>query len=250
MTQLDPIVNAGLLYVNSLQVSNNAVAPNTKLDLAAGQCRDSANVIDIVLSSGVTINAAVNGINGLDTGTFAASSWYYVHVIADSSNKKPVGGLLSLSKTAPTLPFGYDSFRLLDAARADGSVHFLPFYNVGNGSSRKKYWDASIQVLNDGTASTLTAIDLSTAVPPIENTPVIINVEFTPATADDKVSFAPAGSTATVLPNISGVVAAKKQTGQLQVLSKLASSVAKILYINSAASGNTDVFVYGFELSL
>lgn len=243
MSQLDPIVNLPLLYVNNLKVN---VASNTTITVDVGQARDSNNVMDIVVGSLLTINAAVNGVNGLDVGTFDASTWYYVMVIADSSGKNPVGSMLSLSRTAPTLPFGYDSFRSIDAQRTDGSVHFLVSYNTGTGSARSKFYDTMISVLTSGTASVLTTIDLAGAVPPIDRTPVYIEAAFTPATANDKVSFAVPGSTATVLPSISGVVAAKIQTGQLKVLSLL-STTQRIQYINSAASGNTDVYVYGFD---
>lgn len=243
MSQLNPIVNLPFLYINNLRVN---VASDTTLTVGVGLCRDSNNIIDIEVSSELTINAEVNGINGLDVGTFAASTWYYVHVIADSSAKNPVGALISLSRTAPTLPFGYDSFRHIDSQRADGSVNFLVSYNTGNGNYRTKFYDTMVSVLTAGTSATLATIDLAGALPPIDRTPVYLNVSFTPATADDKVSFAPPGSTATVLPNISGVVAAKVQTGQLKILSLL-STTQRIQYINSAASCASSVWVYGFD---
>src|SRR5580692_3582295 len=98
MTQLDPIINQPFLYVNGLLVSNDATTPNTVLDIAAGQCRDSNNVIDMILgdflnegygtdNSSTSLNAAVNGLNGLDTGSLAASTMYAVYIIADSSGK-------------------------------------------------------------------------------------------------------------------------------------------------------------------
>lgn len=250
MTSLIPIQNLGMLYVNDLQISNNATTPDTKLDVAAGQCRDSTDVTDIQLDEAVTIDASVNGANGLDTGTFAASTWYAVHIIADSTNRQPVAALISTSRTAPTLPFEYDVFRHIGWALTDGSVHFLKFYQFGNNSLRKYFWDAAVQVLDDGDAETLTAISLAAAIPPQNLLPVGLRVDFTPATADDKVSFAPFGSTSTVLPGVSGVVAAKVQVGELEVISKLDSATPKILYINSAASCNTDVFVTGFTYSL
>jgi len=170
MSQLAPIVNAGMLYINDMQVS---VASDTTLSINAGICRDSENVIDMNLGnyagqgnpevsedSATVLNAAINGLNGLDSGSLANSTWYYVHVIADSANKNPVGTLLSTSRTAPTLPFGYDSFRFIDIQRTDGSAHFLSNRNFGNNSIRTKYWDAAIAVLTNGTATSLTAIDL------------------------------------------------------------------------------------------
>src|SRR5260221_5827486 len=118
MSQLDPIVNQPFLYLNGLLLSNDATTPNTKLDVASGICRDSNNIVDINLgnylglsgigtaNSSTVINFAVNGINGLDTGTFAASTGYYIFAIADSSNRLVSGAIASLSATGPTLPFG------------------------------------------------------------------------------------------------------------------------------------------------
>lgn len=240
------VVQSPLLYTNNLQV---AWGSNTTLTMAAGQKRNSTNVADMILSSGVTCNAAVNGANGLDTGTFAASTWYYLHFIFNSTAPATTGAsLLSLSATAPTLPSGYDTFALQAVWLTDGSTHFIKGYVAGNGSTRQHYWDANIATaITAGTATTLTAVDLSVGVPPIENTPVYLQVDYTPATANDTVSIATAGSTATVLPHVTGSVAAKVNTGQLKVISKLASSVAKVQYINSAAAGSTAIWVSGFE---
>ena len=247
MSQLIPVVNAGFMYVNNLAI---AVASNTTLTVGTGQCRDSNNKIDMTVASAITINAEVNGAAGLDTGTFAASTWYYVHVIADSTNNHTTSALISLSRTAPTLPAGYDSFRWIGQALSDGSVHFLSMYIYGSGTERTLFWDSSISVLSGGSATTLTAVTLTAGVPPIENTPVWLSVSFTPNTAADSVGLIPAGSTATTIQQFSGVVATKAQIVQARILSKLASSVAKIQYINSAASGATTLLVDGFDYSL
>lgn len=261
MTQLDPIVNEPILYVNNLQVSR---ASATTLSIAAGICRDSNNQIDMNLgnflgqgnqqvsaNSATTLNAAVNGANGLDSGSLGNNTWYYVHVIADSSNKNPVASILSTSRTAPVLPFGYDSFRWIDAQRTNGSAQFLANYNFGNGNLRKKFWDAAIAVLTNGNATTLTAVDLAGAVPPIDSLPVSLRVEFTPNVAGDYVGFTPFGSTAATanLAALSGDVSTVKSIGQLSVLSKL-DTTAKILYINSAATGDSDVLVLGFDFAI
>lgn len=261
MAQLDPIVNQPLLYVNGLQVSRASV---TTLSIAAGGCRDSNNQMDMNLgnylglgspavsaNSATTLNAAVNGINGLDSGSLANDTWYYVFVIADSSNKNPTGTILSTSRTAPVLPFGYDSIRWIDVQRTNGSAQFLLSYNYGNGNLRRKYWDAAISVLSNGTATSLTAVSLDSAVPPIDSLPVSLRVEFTPNVAGDYVGFAPFGSTAATanLVALSGSVSTVKEIAQLQVLSKL-DTTAKILYINSAATGDSDVLALGFEMPI
>lgn len=232
------------LYANNMQL---AWGSNTTLTVAAGQIRDNTNAYDIVFSATKTLNAATNGANGLDTGALANSTWYYLFAIADTTQNLDPALLLSTSRTAPYLPGNYDVFVLIGMARTDGSAHFLKFYTAGSGTEREYFWDDSISVLSNGSATSLTAISLAAAVPPINNTPVKIDVDFTPATAGHKSSYAPFGSTATVLPHVTGSVAAQITSGELLVLSKVDSGAAKILYINSAASGDADVWVSGFK---
>lgn len=240
----EQVVNQPFLYVNNLQV---AWGSNTTLTVAAGQCRDSTNVFDMTLASSVTINTSVVGVNGIDTGTIGSSKTYYVLLISDSRQVNATAALVSLSATAPTMPTGYDTFRVIDVWLTDGSSHFIKGYVVGNGSLRQHYHDANISVLPSGTATSLTNIDLTGSVPAVDNIPVFLMVDFTPNAASDKVSFAPAGSTATLLPHVSGSVATKINSGQLKVLSKLATSLPTIQYINSAASGSTNAWVCGFD---
>src|SRR6266849_7368739 len=200
------IVNQPSLYINGLE---DAWASNTTLTVTSGICRDSTNQVDINLgnylglsgqgtaNSSTTLNAAITGANGLDTGSLAASTWYYIFVISDSSNTNVPATLLSLSSTAPTLPFGYDVFLQVGYWLTDGSSHFLLAWVSGNGSSRKYTWDAPISVLSSGSASTLTAIDVSTAVPPIaDNIPLLLDAIFTPATANDYLLVVAGNSTA------------------------------------------------------
>src|ERR1017187_5615810 len=180
MSQLDPIVNQPSLYMNGFLLSNDATTPNTKLDIAAGICRDSNNQIDINLgnylnlgnpaitaNSATVLNFSVNGANGLDVGSVAASTGYYIYVIADSSEKLANASIASLSASAPTLPFGYDSIRLLGWVLFDGSSHLLAFYSSGSGSGKYFQWDApiAVTVTLSGTSATYSAMDLSVGVP-------------------------------------------------------------------------------------
>jgi len=62
-TQVQP---DALLYVNGMSI---AWTSNTSLTVAAGQCRDSSNETDILVSASTVINtSAANGLNALDTG--------------------------------------------------------------------------------------------------------------------------------------------------------------------------------------
>src|SRR5580658_10166225 len=87
-------------YINGLQISNDATTPNTLLDIGPGSCLDSTGTFQLNSNSTIVINAAVNGLNGLDTGTFAASTVYAVYVVWDPVTNLPTGAMISKSLTA------------------------------------------------------------------------------------------------------------------------------------------------------
>lgn len=262
MSQLEPIVNQPFLYMNGLLISNDATTPNTKLDVAAGVCRDSNNQIDINLgnylglsgigtaNSATVINFGVTGANGLDTGSIAASTFYYVYVIGDSSNKKVPAALASTSATAPTLPFGYDSIRLIGCCKTDGSSHILLYYASGSGSGKYFQWDApiAVTVTSSGTSATYSAMDLSTGVPASNYARVSIKYKWTPNAAADALNFTPSGATGD-FETILGIVASVAQEDNFVILPLTVSSVPKMSYKTSAGTLN-NIFVQAFDMQL
>jgi len=73
------------------------------------------------------VGDATVGINALDAGTLANSTWYYLWVIYDGTT---VASLGSTSSTAPTMPSGYTYKALVGAVITDGSANFLGFYQA------------------------------------------------------------------------------------------------------------------------
>lgn len=64
---------------------------------------DGTNFISVPISA--TCDLGTSGaVNGLDTGTIATSTWYYIYAISTGSLH---GTLASTSATSPTLPSGY-----------------------------------------------------------------------------------------------------------------------------------------------
>ncbi|MDD5212363.1 MAG: hypothetical protein PHV62_08095 [Sulfuricurvum sp.] len=263
MSQLDPIVNQPFLYVNGLSLLNNATTPNTKLDVLAGQCRDSNNMIDINLgnylnqgnqaltaNSNTTINFGVNGANGLDTGSIAASTFYYIYAVADSSNKNQPAALASTSASAPVLPQGYDSLRVIGVCKTDGSSHILAYYVSGSGSGKYFQWDApiAVTVTSSGTSATYSAMDLSVGVPASKYSRVSLKYKWTPNAAADALNFTPSGATGD-FETILGIVAAVAQEDNFVILPLTVSSVPKVSYKTSAGTLN-NVFVQAFEMQL
>jgi hypothetical protein len=247
MPQLNPIVNAGELYCNEL-VTN--WASNTSLTITAGASRDHNNVIDLIVNTPTTtLNATVNGLNGLDQGALAASTWYYVYIIGSSTNKKPTGFLLSASQTAPFLPAGYDSYRLINHQLTNGSGNFLLGWDYGRAQTREKYWNSVIQVVTSGSAATLTPVNLLIAVPPFNNLPVNLTCFFTATTpATDNLAFANFGAISGLRPTVSA------GWGNLQVLSGLNSSLSppapEIQYIVTVDTDVAEVYVSGYRYTV
>jgi hypothetical protein len=97
--------------------------------------------VSALLSSvSVTADVTVSGVNGLDTGSVAANTWYAVFVIYNPTTRT-TAALLSTSATAPTLPSGYTYSTRLGWMRTDGSSHFLRALQVGR---RAQYVAGSI----------------------------------------------------------------------------------------------------------
>lgn len=71
-----------------------------------------------------SISLATSGVNGLDIGTSAASTWYSVWVIWNGTT---TAGLLSLSATAPTMPAGYTHKARVGWIRTDATADKYPF---------------------------------------------------------------------------------------------------------------------------
>ncbi len=112
-----------------LEISNNAIAPNTQMDISAGQCLDSTHIKKIISDEIITINLATTGANGLDTGSIAPSTTYHFFII--SKEDGTVAGLASASLT-PSLPTDYDYFQRRGSVKTDSSSHLLAFDRIGN----------------------------------------------------------------------------------------------------------------------
>lgn len=244
MSAASPIVNLPNLYVNNLNV---AFGSTTTLTVAAGQCRDSTNTYDMVLSSPVTISSARRGLNGLDAGTIAASTDYWIHLISDPVSGLPTGAMLSLSATTPSMPLGYGVSRMIGWWSTNGSANFLLAYILGNGNSRKHLWDAEPGVLSSGHATTFANVSLIHTVPVMDNVLVTLDVRFNPNTAGNSCTLKPGGSSTGASPTVSGNVAAKVEIEQVQLLSKLVSSIPTIAYTGVEASDATSIFINMFE---
>lgn len=164
-------VSASVGNVGQLAVVPNATTPTTALDLKYVSANLTDNVAKsiTILPGGAsattyTINMTVNGqVNRLDTGSLAASTWYYVYLI---SNGTTHGGLASASATAPTMPSGYTFRCRVGAFKTDGAAVVIPYAQNGHWVM---YDDrAATQVLYVTTSATgFTDVACGAFVPPI-----------------------------------------------------------------------------------
>ena len=113
ITQLSSLNTDAKGRILSISQSTVAVAPAASRSALKIQVTSStaltvvASSITMVSAAGAaisktainyTINTATVGLNGLDTGTLAASTWYYVYAV---TNGTTTGVVLSTSSTAP-----------------------------------------------------------------------------------------------------------------------------------------------------
>jgi hypothetical protein len=208
---------------------------NTTIAVAAGACLDSTHVNDIYVSTSKVINIANNGLNGLDTGAVAASTWYAVYAIGDSTSTRASGYLFSTSATAPTLPYGYDMFKRIGYVQTDGSSHFLLFYQHGTGLARHYTWDAPVVLVNAGTATSYTAFSCITAMPNMASI-IDLDVAFTPNAAGDVGCVRASGSASTTMRPFKGSVAAVVERANFSCNTLIVSAAPRLDYIIGAGA--------------
>lgn len=133
---LDTLTLANAGYLFGLSLSNNSTDSTNDIDIAAGNAAmDVAPYTIIELTSALTkrIDAAWavgTGNGGLDTGSVANDTFYYVWLI-QRSDTGVVDALFSTSKTSPTMPTNYDRKRRIGAVRR-GSATNLQFRQFGD----------------------------------------------------------------------------------------------------------------------
>lgn len=85
---------------------------------------DGASGFTTLLGVSVTASNIVSGVNGLDTGSVATSTWYAVYVIYNPTTLV-TAALLSTNFSVPTLPTGYTQYARVGAMVTDASSDFM-----------------------------------------------------------------------------------------------------------------------------
>ena len=250
-TQYNSFATFGVYYANGLGISNDATTPNTLLDVATGSIMDSTQTYQIFTESPLVINAALNGLNGLDTGTFAAATVYAVYLVADPVALQATGAMISKSLTGPLMPFGYSAYALIGyATTAAGAAHFLPgYWSAGNSSLRMFTFDAPLATaVTAGASTTYANVNLIHAVPNVANLPVSIYSVYTPAAAGNTLSLQ-AGNATGAQAVVTGQVATVPVVSISEVLAQpvtITSVVSPVVNYKVIASDAVAVDVAGY----
>jgi len=246
-------------WVNGLGMTNGSTTDTDK-DIEPGECRSDDDTFNIVVSSTLTVDNTASGLNGLDTGSLAANTWYTIWVIDISSGSVP-GSLMSLSETAPTLPGSYDVQRRVGWARTDGSSDFYKAFYGKSGQSRVALWDESetaLEVLTDGSATVYTVVDCSEFIPPVTGgLSGYLNTNHFASDEQDFLTIAPTN----LVPDLDGLSpvsnprahrtfggasGATTATGSTFQFVTFSDDTGEILYGNSSATEDSDIWVIGY----
>lgn len=90
----------------------------------------STGASKIVTGVSASCSTTSTGVNGLDTGTIAESTWYSIWVI---NNGTTTACLLSISSTTPTLPSGYTYYSRVGWIRTGATTSYYPLAFIQHG---------------------------------------------------------------------------------------------------------------------
>ncbi len=181
-SKITNLTNSFKSMISGLVVQYNT---SNRVVIKPGVCRDARNTDLMEVTTDITVDLSVNGANGLDTGTEAASTWYYLYLIKNPSSGAVAGLFSTVNESntgAITMPSGYTLKRQLPiAVRNDASANIIPFI-VGEGWPHRPMilydvaltnWDGSNWVagttntLSAGTSASYASVSAASYIPPI-----------------------------------------------------------------------------------
>ena len=156
------VVGARYTYLTASTASIGTTNEDSLVVVDDGTCALTFNGVK-------NVDIGVTGAGGLQTGsTEAASTWYGVYVIGDTSIQNAVNILLIPDGTAFS-ESGYDVKKLVGWIRNDASGNFMETTQTGGGNARYHEYNIPIsdrKPLEGGSATALTEVDCSSLVPP------------------------------------------------------------------------------------
>lgn len=191
----------------------------------------------------------VSGAGGLDTGSEASNTWYYVWIIAKADGT--VSSIFSTSSSAPTMPSGYTFKALVSAVRNNGSSNILSCYQRGR-HIRFIYGPDQV-VVNAGTATTETAVTITSFVPSIASTFTLyatVTSGSVSVSGVDTLSLKFVASNAAVQAPVQSISGG----GQSNTIDTEFPNNSQTLYYqltkNSTSSLTADIYISGFTMPI
>jgi hypothetical protein len=121
----------GFLPLNYHEVKIENLNANSVRILAGSQVRSSDNTTDIIFGSNTTCALNASGAGGLDSGTEASNTWYYLYAIYNPTNEISNLLLSTINESVSgsiALPSAYTKKRQLKTAiRNNASNNIIPF---------------------------------------------------------------------------------------------------------------------------
>jgi hypothetical protein len=252
-----PYINGMGLTYGSTTTFTVAVGTATNGNYDSSNGNPPNNIITI--EDAVTVSTTTVGAGGLDQGTIAASTKYYVYAIGNSNSYAPgindqmfydnpyPGTVVISTSTTPTLPLSYNMYRYIGAVFTNGSSQFVKFEQTGSGRDRTMLYDDPIATaVTAGTSTTYANVSVAVAVP-TSGLMVFLRVALTPNSSASKTLVAPYGSTSTNgVGIVKGQVAAVVNEAVIQCTCASNSGVATVLYKTTSASDSVAISVTGY----
>ncbi len=153
-----PMSMIGITSQSKNLVITNGTTPDEQVDIDFDELIISnASGLSFKLFDGdLTADNTDSGANGIDTGSVAVSTWYYIWVIYNPTTRT-IASLLSVSTTLATitLPSGYTFGALVGAILTDGTSDFVlmhqkqnavivPVTNIINAGNETSYHEQSL----------------------------------------------------------------------------------------------------------
>jgi len=229
-----------------LLVKTNNTTPASKVDVSATFIIvfDSSDNSKLLKNVSVTADITVSGANGLDTGTEAANTWYFVWVIYNPTTAT-VAALLSASSTDPTMPEGYTFKRRVGAVRNDGSSNFIPF--VQRGSQLIYIPDGDLDVSN--VTANFATYSLASFVPPTSRfVDIAVRGANTTTAGQAFLFYRPTGTTYTTGKRVAGYATGTAGGGGLIPFTVEANASQQVdLKMGTLAGGTWTLMVVGYR---
>lgn len=144
-------------------VAKYATASTVDFDADAVVLKNADGTPYLAESVNLTADLTAAGANGLDNGSEATSTWYYLWVIYNGTT---VAALISTSATSPTLPSGYTYKALVGAFYNESSGDIRRFFQA----DRRNMQAAAVVFNSIADSATFTSASISLGVPPIAKT--------------------------------------------------------------------------------